>query len=131
MNMPKVAIVIGALLEMVGVAGFAHSASEGKAAVTALIPSFVGSIFIVLGVISLAQPNLRKHLMHGLAMLALLGTLAGLGRLAMTLSKEGVSPIARASQGLLGLLCLITLVLCIKSFRDARKARELTGGGVA
>ncbi|MDB5326355.1 MAG: hypothetical protein JWM57_1924 [Phycisphaerales bacterium] len=124
MNMPKVAIVIGALLEMVGMAGFAHAFSHGVVAKTALIPSFLGSIFIVLGILSLAQPNLRKHLMHGLAMLALLGFLAGAGRLAMTLTKADANPVAQAASGAMAVLCAVALFFCIKSFREARKARE-------
>lgn len=124
MNMPKIAIVIGALLEMIGLAGFAHAFSQGVVAKTALIPSFLGSIFIVLGILSLAQPNLRKHLMHGLAILALLGLLAGAGRLATTLTKPDANPIAQAASGAMAVLCAITLFFCIKSFREARKARE-------
>ena len=129
MNMPKIAIVIGVLLALVGFAGAAHHAinteSGSKLAGTALIPLFFGIIFIALGAGSLAKPSLRKHLMHALAALALIGALAAGGRLAATLSKPGVSPVARASQAVMTLLCAATVGLCVKSFRDARRAREL------
>ena len=128
MNMPVVSIVMGLLLALVGVAGEVHhlitSEGEAKIAPTALIPLFVGVIFIVLGAMSLAKPNLRKHLMHALATLALLGALAAGGRLAMTWSKPGVSPVARGSQAAMTLLCAATVGLCVKSFIDARRARE-------
>ena len=124
MNMPKIAILIGVLLDLVGIAGFLHAYSGGVVAVTALIPSFFGTIFMMLGFLSLAQPNLRKHMMHALAMLALLGFLAGAGRLAMTLSKANANHIAQAASGAMAALCAITLFFCIKSFREARKARE-------
>ncbi|MGC4032771.1 MAG: hypothetical protein QM754_13770 [Tepidisphaeraceae bacterium] len=125
MNMPKIAIVIGALLSIVGLAGFGHGLSEGKHAYTALIPFFVGTVFELLGVLSLAMPNMRKHFMHALAALALLGTLAALGRLVPGLIRGGANPVAVASLAAMAVLCAAALAFCIKSFRDARKARAL------
>ena len=125
MNMPKISIVIGFLLVLVGIAGYAHAASEGKTAVTALIPSFFGLLFVVLGAASLAKPNLRKHLMHALAALALVGTLAAGGRFAAAVSQGTGSPVARAATASMAVLCAVTVALCVKSFRDARRARTL------
>lgn len=124
MNMPKIAIVIGLLLSVVGIAGFVHGLSEGKHAYTALIPFFLGSIFELLGVLSLAMPHLRKHLMHALAALALLGTLAALGRLVPSLIRGGGNPVVIASLTAMAVLCALTVALCVKSFRDVRRARE-------
>ena len=123
MNMPKIAIVMGILLDLVGVAGFVHAVSQGTTAPTALIPAVLGAIFIVLGAVSLAKPDLRKHLMHALAMLALIGVLGGAGRLMASWNKPAT--VAHASQAAMAVICAITLFFCIKSFRDARKAREL------
>lgn len=126
MNMPKIAIVIGVLLSLVGLAGVAQALSADKNPVTAMIPLFFGVIFAGLGGASIAKPTLRKHLMHALAALALLGALASGGRLASTWNKDGVSPVARATQGAMAVLCVATVALCVKSFRDARRVRELT-----
>lgn len=122
MNMPVIAIVMGALLSLVGIAGGAHAMSEHKEFWTALIPLYLGVIFGLLGAFSLLKPTLRKHLMHALAMLALLGVVGSLGRLIPTLGKS--APVAHASQAAMAVLCAVTLFFCIKSFRDARKARE-------
>ena len=124
MNMPKIAIVIGLLLSVVGIAGYAASVHDGKSSITAFIPLFVGVIFEALGVFSLAQPALRKHLMHALAAVALLGTLAALGRLVPSLINGTGSVAARLSIGAMAVLCGLTVALCVKSFRDARRARE-------
>lgn len=129
MNMPILSIVMGLLLCLVGVAGEAHhmmtaAGDEPKVAPTALIPLFVGVVFVALGAVSLARPTLRKHLMHALAALSLLGALGAAGRLAATWSKPGVSPVARSSQAAMALLCAATTGLCVKSFVDARRARE-------
>jgi len=122
MNMPVISIVMGLLLGVVGVAGAAHAGAAGKEIVTPLIPLYFGVGFIALGAGSLAKPNLRKHLMHFLAMLALIGTLGAGIRLAAAWAK--MSDVARGSHGAMTLLCLITLVLCVRSFIAARRARE-------
>ena len=129
MNMPVIAIVMGLLLCLDGIAGEAHhmmtaTGEDARLAPTALIPLFVGLIFVALGAASLAKPTLRKHFMHALAAIALLSALAAAGRLASTWTKPGVSPVARGSQVAMALLCAATVGLCVKSFVDARRARE-------
>jgi hypothetical protein len=121
MSMPKVAIVAGALLIILGLGGAAFSLSHGGKPTTALIPFFVGDIFVVLGVLSLAKPSLRKHLMHGLAVVALLGALAAIAPMAIRWG--AMSAMARTSTGGMAAICLITLGLCVQSFVAARKAR--------
>ena len=121
MNMPKLAIVLGALLSFLGIAGAAHSAMHHGLIVTALIPFYFGDTFIMLGVFSLAVPKLRKHLMHFLAMLSLIGTaMAGVVLIARW---EKMTPVARSSSGGMTILCALTLFLCVRSFIAARKAR--------
>ncbi|MBC7782739.1 MAG: hypothetical protein H7144_02785 [Burkholderiales bacterium] len=121
MSMPKIAIVAGVLLSILGIAGAISSNMHGGKMITALIPFFVGDIFILLGVLSLAQPGLRKHLMHGLAMVALLGTIAAIVPMAIRWSL--MKPMAQFSVVAMAIICAATLALCIKSFGDARRAR--------
>ena len=49
--------------------------------VTSLIPAFIGAVFLVLGLLARAKPDLSHHLMHALAAIALLAVLGSLGSL--------------------------------------------------
>ena len=121
MNMPKISIFSGLLLCVLGIVGAYFSAIHGGNMVTALIPLYFGFVFAILGILSLARPGLRKHLMHGLAMLTLLGALmAGIsGAVRWTQMK----PMGRISVAVMTVICLLTLALCVRSFIEARRAR--------
>ena len=85
--------------------------------ITALIPAFVGLPILVLGIVALVA-SARKHAMHLAAVMAALGLLAALGRMAsagLSFSPAGVSVL------LLALLTGGLLALCVKSFVDARR----------
>ena len=110
-------IIAGALLIVVGVLA---SIMSDTGSVTALIPAFIGVIFVGLGAAGRAKPDLNRHLMHAAAALALLAVLSSAG-----------SAIGRGSTGLALFTQLATvivmgafLVLAIQSFRAARIARE-------
>jgi len=68
--MPKITVGLGVILFLLGIVGYILVDGASK---TALIPSFFGVVFIILGGLAVANLNLRKHLMHGAAGLALLG----------------------------------------------------------
>ena len=114
MNLPKITIAIGLLLILQGV-GF-YFATDTKS-VTALIPTFVGLPILILGFVALKE-SLRKHAMHGVVALALLGLLAPVGRIASAGLKFSA---AGASLVLMIVLCGGLLVLGVKSFIDARR----------
>lgn len=59
-------------LIITGIVGFVVT---GKEHFTALIPSFIGTLLLVLGLLAF-NPKLRKHVMHGAAMVAILGFIA-------------------------------------------------------
>jgi hypothetical protein len=122
--MPMTAIMMGMMLTLLGVAGAIASHMHGGKMVTALIPAMFGVIFIALGAGSLAKPALRKHLMHGLAMLALIGAIMPVARAIIAWS--GMRPMAKFSMIGMAIICLLTLVFCIQSFIAARKARLAT-----
>ncbi len=77
MPMPLVSITIGVLLILQGL-GF-YFASDAQS-LTAAIPAIPGALFVLLGFISLWAPPLRKHLMHVVMLLALLGAVMALVR---------------------------------------------------
>ena len=119
--MPGTTIVIGVLLGILGMASYltAHVKSP-----TALIPSVLGAILIVLGVLA-RDAGRRKHAMHAAAALATLGFLAAAGRLISVLAR-GRTPSADALVSMLLMLVLTGLfvVLCVRSFIAARRRRE-------
>lgn len=106
------------LLTLLGVV--AYFVSETRS-VTALIPAFVGVPLILLGAITAAKPDLRKHTMHAAAALGVLGFLASAGRFAM--KPAAPTSIGPASLLIMAVLCGLFVVLCVRSFIAARKAR--------
>jgi hypothetical protein len=122
--MPIITIVVGALLDIVGTTGWL---ATGRQSWTALIPSILGTLMIVCGVIAFAKPALRKHVMHAAATLGLLGflgTLKGLFQLPGLLSGAEIArPPAVIAQSITSILCLIFLALCVNSFIAARRSQ--------
>ncbi|MEW6361778.1 MAG: hypothetical protein ACK42A_01860 [Pyrinomonadaceae bacterium] len=121
MSMPIVSIICGLLLEVIGFAGYAYGIMNHNASVTALIPAAFGTVFLVLGAFSRVKEELRKHLMHLAAGLALVGFLITAGRLLSKFGELTLSP-AVISQAAMALVCLIFLILAIRSFIAARTA---------
>ena len=119
--MPLVAIVCGALLIAVGVAGY--TLAEADSSGTALIPAGVGILLLLSGAIAQMRPGTRKHVMHVAVTVGLLGFLAAAGRLAMVLAQGKGSTLARASGAAMALICGVFVVLCVRSFIAARRNR--------
>lgn len=105
-----VLIVVGVLVTVVSDSGSA----------TSLIPAFLGVVFVALGLLGRAKPELNHHAMHGVAALSLLAIVGSLG-----------SAIGRGSTGWALFAQLATVVVTgvvlwwsIQSFRAARLARQ-------
>jgi len=122
--MAKVTMLCGILLTILGVICYVFWQQLGasRASITALIPAFLGMPLMFLGWLSLAKPNLRKHLMHAAVSLALLGFLASGPMGVRGLIKKGaaVGPVA---QLLMAFICGVFVVLCVRSFIAARRSR--------
>jgi hypothetical protein len=115
--MPKLAMAIGVLLILQGPSFYFASSSRSM---TALIPTFFGIPLLLLGLLGL-NDAWRKHAMHVAMVVALVGMIAPLGRIAM----QGLSAsLAGVSLVLMLVLCGGFLVLGIKSFRDARRRQR-------
>ena len=89
-----------------------------------MIPAFVGAVFVVLGGVGLAKPDLNHHVMHAAAAIALLAVLGSIG-----------SAIGRGSTGWALAAPLTTIVvlggvlyLAGQSFKAARLARQAEAG---
>lgn len=123
--MARLSIVFGALLAVVGIGGYV---ATDMVSPTALIPAFLGLLLIVAGVIA-GKESMRKHAMHGAALIALIGiagTASRTFKLPALLSGEAVKNSgAIYSSAITFLLSAVFLALCVKSFIDARKARKI------
>ena len=122
--MPIVTIVVGGLLSLLGILGYALSESHS---LTALIPLGFGVLLETCGALAL-RPALKKHAMHGASLLALLGvagsTMGFISFLRLITGGAVARPLAAQMQGAMWIICLVFLGLCVRSFRDARAARQ-------
>src|SRR5688500_8271882 len=75
--MARLTIGLGAILIALGVAGYLGT---GRDSITALIPSFLGAVLVILGLIAAVKPSARRHAMHAAAVVALLGLAGSLMR---------------------------------------------------
>ncbi len=123
--MGKVTLGYGTALILLGVVFYGIAALglvSANASVTALIPSFIGVPFIILG--GLATANVaRKHVMHAAAALALLVGLMGLYMGIKGIVGGLERPLAVVAQLIMAALSAGFVGLCVKSFIEARKAR--------
>lgn len=123
--MVLLSIALGVILTLLGVIGYAVSGGES---VTALIPAFFGIPILGLG-IAARKESLRKHMMHAITLLALIGfagSVRGLSSLLNMLSGVDVArPLATVMQSIMALLTLGFVILAVKSFIDARRQRKL------
>lgn len=119
MSMPLVTRVVGFLLVLLGVVGYVGT---GAASVTALIPAFVGALFLILALIA-RNPGARKHVMHAAVALALLALLGGVPRIIAAVNAGDLTRPAVLAQIAMAVILAVYVLLGVKSFIDARKAR--------
>jgi drug/metabolite transporter (DMT)-like permease len=121
-------LITAILLIVVGVVSYVNGTpgDDGKVSPTALIPAFVGGVLAVCGLLAFSD-KLRKHAMHGAAVVGLVGALGGFMPLIRQYSKTGefdpTKPSA-VSGILMILLCAVFVGMCVNSFIQAKKARK-------
>lgn len=119
--MPALTIGIGAILTVLGLISYVGSS---LASWTALIPAMVGIPLILLGLLARSE-KARKHAMHavvGLAMLGFLGTIRVLPQ-ALTLISGGYveRPGAIVAQMTMACCTFVLVLFGIRSFVAARR----------
>jgi hypothetical protein len=116
-----VSIWTGIILAALGIGSYFMT---GAASPTALIPAAFGVLFIALGFIA-RKDALRKHAMHGAAILSLLGIAGSAGGILSTLTLLGGGtverPEAAIAKAVMAVICIVFLVLAIRSFINARR----------
>ena len=121
--MPTFALVCGLLLVALGcVAMIAGPPPD----VTSLVPGGIGAAFVILGLLA-RKPELRKHVMHAAAVLAVIGVLVAFPAAAGVFRAAAASPAAERvfvyTQTLMACVCVVFLVAAVRSFIAARRAR--------
>ncbi|MEM1041056.1 MAG: hypothetical protein AAGI91_00355 [Bacteroidota bacterium] len=120
MDIYRTTITVASILILTGVAAYVGS---GTNSVTALIPSFLGLAIAGLWALARAKPDLGKHAMHGVAVVALLGALGSLGRVVPALLGGDIAlPVAFAAQLVTTVLCVWLIVAAVRHFRATRRA---------
>jgi hypothetical protein len=122
---PSFTIRVGILLVIFGVTSYV---TTGGVSLTALIPSVIGALLAICGLVATRQPGLRPHAMHVAALLALvgvLGTASALFQLPALITDASVPrrPAVVARIGM-ALILLVYLGFSVKSFIDARIKRR-------
>jgi drug/metabolite transporter (DMT)-like permease len=126
--MTSTSIVCGFLLILIGIIGYGYGYANGSASLTALIPALLGVILAALGAAAQAKEDLRKHLMHGALLIALIGFLATVSsflKLPTLIDGSALRPAAVVAQFATAVVCLAFLILGIRSFIDARRNRAV------
>jgi hypothetical protein len=127
--MPTITIITGLLLIVVGVGS--RLASD-TTSLTIHIPTVLGVLFVGLGLLA-RRPELRKHVMHAaaaLALLAVFGSLPGLLRFPALLAGQDVGhPLAVIARSLTAVIGAGFVALAVRSFIAARRARQAAASG--
>jgi fumarate reductase subunit D len=117
------AYAFGILLVLNGAAGYFMADADSKS-LTAFIPSVVGVLLVLCGVISAIKESARMHAMHMSALVGLIGVLGALGNLARALVSGSASALGLTMTVVMGILSAAYVVACIQSFRAAGRARR-------
>jgi hypothetical protein len=121
--MAKVTILFGLLLIMLGVVGYVGT---GWRAPTALIPTYIGIVFTILGFLARrGSPKKRMTVMHIAVTVALLLFLATAKSIWDFIQMERghamLRPIAVEDKAVMSMMMLIYVLLCVRSFIKARR----------
>ncbi len=118
--MPTTAILFGRLLILLGIIGYGYGFYSGNASPTALIPAGFGLILMILGHLSNAKENLRKHLMHVAVLIGVIGFAIPAWRILSKISDFSLT-FTSTMLILMAVICLTFVALCVKSFSNARQ----------
>lgn len=123
--MAKLTIGFGILLILLGVVGFVNTGSVHP---TALIPTGIGLLFVLFGVMANTEnPKKRMLWMHISVTVALLVFLmmipAAIDTVRLSRGVTFPHPVAVVEKGALALFSLLYVLFCVRSFIAARRSR--------
>lgn len=117
-SVPATTIAVGLLLVAVGVLGYLLSDSRS---LTAFIPSLLGAILVVCGLVGARKPKIGIHAALVVALVGVLGTIPNVLGLGDLLSGDSDRPLAVVSGTITFLVLVAYLVVGIRSFVAARR----------
>jgi hypothetical protein len=120
---PRVTVVIGFVLMVVGATGYQLTGSTHP---TALLPALIGLLLAIAGILARRESRraLWMHIAVTIGALGFLGTLPSIaGIVKMAMGKVVEHPIAVEEKFATSIICLIFVAACVRSFIMARKAR--------
>ncbi len=124
--MARLTILFGVVLILLGGFGFV---ATGSHAPTALIPSYVGIVLLLLGFFAYT-PDLKRrmifmHIAVTVGLLGFLGTVKSgiIDYLLMMNGRQFPHPVAVEEKAAMSVLMLVFVLLCVRSFISARRAR--------
>ncbi|GEO97435.1 hypothetical protein [Kocuria turfanensis] len=124
--MTALTLLVGAVLTLAGVAGYALS---GAASLTALIPSAIGVLLLICGLLA-RNAKMHRHAIHAGLLIALLGVLGSLRNVAgigEVLAGTAERPAAVILSTVMFLVLALYLALGIGSFIKARRPKAAPG----
>jgi hypothetical protein len=119
-TMPATTRLVGILLVVLGLVSYVVT---GRTSITALIPAFVGAVFLLLA-IAARNPGARKHVMHAAVALALVGAIGTLGRIIPAIGAGTLGRPAVLAQIAMTVILFVYVALGVRSFIEARRARN-------
>jgi hypothetical protein len=123
--MAKLTIGFGILLILLGIFGFV---STGSAYPTALIPTWIGILFVLFGFLANTDNSKKRmlwmHISVTVALLVFLGMIpAAIDCIRLAHGAAFPHPAAVEEKAALGLFSLIYVLFCVRSFITARRSR--------
>ncbi|MDV6014331.1 hypothetical protein [Haloechinothrix sp. LS1_15] len=119
--MSRLTVIVGGILTVTGIIAYA---ATGAASVTALIPSFIGVLLIVCGVLA-RKPTLHRYSLAAAMVIALLGALGALRNVAdlgELFAGTADTPSAVITSTIMFVLLVVYLVVGVVQFLRARRS---------
>ncbi|GAB3181271.1 hypothetical protein GCM10027060_11990 [Nesterenkonia halophila] len=122
--MPRLTIGLGGILILLGVIAYIATAF---ASATALIPSALGVILVISGIVGVKRPKIGIHIALVVALIGALGTLMQVSSLPALFAGEAERPGAVITGSIAFVLLVVYLVLGVRSFIRARRWEDQQG----
>jgi hypothetical protein len=116
--MPRNTLIVGGILIVLGGVSYVASAF---ASWTALIPSLLGAVLVICGLLALKKPMLGIHVALVVALLGLAGTVMNVVKLGDVFAGTAERPLAVIVSAITFVLLLIYIGLGVRSFIAARR----------
>lgn len=116
--MPRNTLVFGGILIVLGVISWI---ATGFASWTALIPSILGALMFIFGLVALRSQKLGVHVALVIALLGVFGTLMNVLKIGEVFAGTAERPTAVIVSTITFVLLIVYIVLGVRSFIAARR----------